>query len=59
VLKSDTLESIKKKGQQLEAETLFEAVKLYLEKRLEVYWGKVFIQDDKAATTKSSSRQSS
>lgn len=44
---SDTLESIKKKGQQLEAETLFEAVKLYLENRLEVYWGKVFIHDGK------------
>src|SRR5574338_391826 len=41
---SDTLESIKKKGQQLEAETLFEAVKLYLEKRLEVYWGKVHVK---------------
>lgn len=59
VLKSDTLESIKKKGQELEAETLFEAVKLYLEKRLEVYWGKVFILDDKATTAKSSTRQSS
>lgn len=58
VSKSDTLESIKKKGQQLEAETLFEAVKLYLEKRLEVYWGKVFILDDPTAT-KSSTRQSS
>ncbi len=44
---SDTLESIKKKGQQIEAETLFEAVKLYLENRLEVYWGKVFIRDGK------------
>lgn len=44
---SDTLESIKKKGQQIEAETLFEAVKLYLENRLEVYWGKVYIHDGK------------
>jgi formyltetrahydrofolate deformylase len=59
VSKSDTLESIRKKGQQLEAETLFEAVKLYLEKRLEVYWGKVFILDDQYAATKSSARQSS
>lgn len=59
VAKSDTLESIRKKGQQLEAETLFEAVRLYLEKRLEVYWGKVFILDEQYAATKSSARQSS
>jgi formyltetrahydrofolate deformylase len=45
VQQSDTLETIKKKGQELEAETLFEAVKLYLENRLEVYWGKVYIRD--------------
>ncbi|WP_415282483.1 formyltransferase family protein [Candidatus Nitrososphaera sp. FF02] len=42
---SDTIETIKKKGQELEAETLFEAVKWYLENRLEVYWGKVFVHD--------------
>jgi formyltetrahydrofolate deformylase len=47
VADSDTLETIKEKGQKLEAETLFEAVKLYLENRLEVYWGKVFVQDKK------------
>jgi formyltetrahydrofolate deformylase len=45
VSQQDTLESIKKKGQQLEAETLFEAVKLYLENRLEVYWGRVIVHD--------------
>lgn len=45
VQQSDTLETIKKKGQELEAETLFEAVKLYLEGRVEVYWGKVHIKD--------------
>jgi formyltetrahydrofolate deformylase len=45
VQQSDTLETIKKKGQELEAETLFEAVKLYLEGRLEVYWGKVHTKD--------------
>jgi len=45
VQQSDTLETIKRKGQELEAETLFEAVKLYLEGRLEVYWGKVHIKD--------------
>ncbi|MGI0021059.1 MAG: formyltetrahydrofolate deformylase [Nitrososphaera sp.] len=47
VQQSDTLETIKKKGQELEAETLFEAVKLYLEGRLEVYWGKVHTKDHK------------
>ena len=45
VKQSDTLETIKKKGQELEAETLFEAVKLDLENRLEVYWGKVHQRD--------------
>src|SRR6266487_4273743 len=42
VFESDTLESIKKKGQSLEASTLLEAIKLYLEGRLEVYWGRVY-----------------
>jgi formyltetrahydrofolate deformylase len=45
VRQSDTLETIKKKGQELEAETLFEAVRLYLENGLEVYWGKVHLKD--------------
>ena len=36
VLQSDTLETIKKKGQALEALTLLDALKLYLEKRIEV-----------------------
>ena len=45
VSQSDTLETIKKKGQELEAETLFEAVRLYLENKLEVYWGKVIVND--------------
>jgi formyltetrahydrofolate deformylase len=45
VQQSDTLETIKKKGQELEAETLFEAVKLHLEGRLEVYWGKVHTKE--------------
>jgi len=44
---SDTLDTIKKKGQQLEATTLLEAVKLYLESKLEVYWGKVYVKEDK------------
>ncbi len=37
----EDLESIKKKGRQLEAATLVNAIKLYLGNRLEVYWGKV------------------
>jgi formyltetrahydrofolate deformylase len=41
----DTLEAIRNKGHQLEADTLFEAVKLFLENRLKVYWGKVHVLD--------------
>ena len=48
VLQSDTLETIKKKGQALEALTLLDALKLYLEKRLEVYWGRVHIMEEEA-----------
>lgn len=44
VLPSDTLESIKEKGQELEASTLVKALKLYLEDKLEVYWGRVHIK---------------
>jgi formyltetrahydrofolate deformylase len=43
VSQSDTIETIKKRGQTLEASTLLEAVKLYLEGKLEVYWGKVLL----------------
>ena len=46
VLQSDTLESIKRKGQALEASTLLDALKLYLEERLEVYWGRVHIMKE-------------
>src|SRR6188472_1612801 len=45
VTQSDTLETIKNKGQELEALTLVLAIKLYLEGRLEVYWGRVYIHD--------------
>lgn len=45
VLPSDTLESIKSKGRELEAKTLVKAIKLYLEDKLEVYWGRVQIRD--------------
>lgn len=40
----ETLESLKKKGQKLEARTLLEAVKMHLDGRLEVYWGKVHVR---------------
>lgn len=54
VSKTDNLESIKKKGQELEAETLLEAVRLYLDNRLEVYWGKVHVLDERAGPRQSS-----
>jgi formyltetrahydrofolate deformylase len=41
VTAKDDLGSIKKRGQALEARTLLNAVKLYLENKLEVYWGRV------------------
>jgi len=46
VSKSDTLDTIKKKGQEMEAATLLEAVRLYVENKLEVYWGKVYTKED-------------
>jgi formyltetrahydrofolate deformylase len=46
VSKGDTLETIKKKGQEMEAATLLEAVRLYLENKLEVYWGKVYSKEE-------------
>ena len=52
VLKSDTLETIKKRGQEMEAATLLEAVRLYLENKLEVYWGKVYAKEDDQHKTK-------
>lgn len=47
VSQSDTLETIKRKGQTLEGMTLLEAMKLYLEGRLEVYWGRVYVTGSK------------
>lgn len=41
---ADTLETIKKKGQELEAMTLLKAVKMHLEGKLEVSWRKVYIK---------------
>lgn len=43
----DSVESIKRRGQKLEAVTLLKAVTLYLEDRIEVNWGKVVIKDIK------------
>ena len=40
----DTLETIKKNGQRLEATTLFRAARLHLENKLEVSWRKVRIK---------------
>jgi formyltetrahydrofolate deformylase len=42
----DTLDTIKRRGRELEADTLLEGVRLHLENRLEVYWGKVYIKED-------------
>lgn len=44
VMDTDDIDSIKKKGRRLESSTLLEAVKLALEGKLEVYWGKVHIK---------------
>jgi formyltetrahydrofolate deformylase len=41
VLPDDTLETIKNKGKIAESTALLEAVKLFLNDKLEVYWGKV------------------
>ena len=40
----DTLESIKKNGQKLEATTLLKAVKMHLSNKLEVRWRKVHVK---------------
>lgn len=45
----ESLESIKARGRKLEASTLLNAVKLYLENKLEVYWGKVHFGKRRAA----------
>ncbi|MDH3676857.1 MAG: formyltetrahydrofolate deformylase [Nitrosopumilus sp.] len=41
---NDTLEEIKLKGQNLEADTLLKALKMHLENKLEVRWRKVHIK---------------
>lgn len=45
VTEKDTIESIKQKGQALEAITLLEALQMVLSDKLEVYWGKVHVKD--------------
>ena len=44
VTPEDTLESIKKNGQKLEATTLLKAVKMHLDNKLEVRWRKVHVK---------------
>jgi formyltetrahydrofolate deformylase len=46
ISESDTLEIIKRKGRTLEGRTLLQAIKLYLEGRLEVYWRRVHIKGE-------------
>ncbi len=41
----EEVESIRKKGQEQEARTLLNGIKLFLEKKLEVYWGKVHLSN--------------
>ncbi|HSD05265.1 MAG TPA: phosphoribosylglycinamide formyltransferase [Nitrosopumilaceae archaeon] len=45
---NETIESLKKKGQKIEAKTLLEAVKMHLDGRLEVYWGKVHVKSKRS-----------
>ena len=47
VRQGDTVVSIKRRGQKLEAVTLLKAVTLYLENRIQVNWGRVVIVDRK------------
>ena len=44
VTPEDTLESVKKNGQKLEATTLLKAIKMHLDNKLEVRWRKVHIK---------------
>ena len=45
---NETIESLKKKGRKIEAKTLLEAVKMHLDGRLEVYWGKVHVKSKRS-----------
>lgn len=46
VLENDDIDSIKSKGRRLESSVLLQALKLSLQGKLEVYWGKVHIKKD-------------
>ena len=46
----DTLDEIKKKGQQIEATTLFEAVRMHLSNSLDVRWRKVYTRNSDASS---------
>lgn len=45
VRQDDTVESIKRRGQKLEAVTLLKAVTLYLKNSIEVNWGRVVVKN--------------
>ena len=45
VRQDDTVESIKRRGQKLEAVTLLKAVTLYLKNSIEVNWGRVIVKN--------------
>ena len=45
VRQDDTVESIKRRGQKLEAVTLLKAVTLYLKNSIEVNWGRVILKN--------------
>ncbi len=51
VLAKDNIDTIKSKGRKLESSTLLEALKLSLEGKLEIYWGKVHIKNKKIGKT--------
>jgi len=52
VRQEDTVDTIKRRGQRLEAVTLLAAVTLFLENRIEVNWGRVVIKDAMDIETK-------
>jgi len=52
VRQEDTVDTIKRRGQRLEAVTLLAAVTLFLENRIEVNWGRVVIKDAMNIETK-------
>src|SRR5215212_4294623 len=51
VMDTDNIDSIKNKGRKLESATLLHAIKLALEGKLEVYWGKVHVKKNRRRKT--------